>query len=110
MAGMSRHCFVVLATYVCAHDSCTSLAGTLPASLGSQPSLIRVDVSANKLTGEIAPFAAELADGSQRLAHLNLSNNYISGPLPQVSSHRTRPSTQPPTPRTLPCVHAHCNP
>jgi hypothetical protein len=42
-----------------------------------------VDLSNNQLTGDIKPFAAELADGSQRLAYLNLSSNLLTGPLPQ---------------------------
>ncbi|GBG00280.1 hypothetical protein Rsub_12959 [Raphidocelis subcapitata] len=58
------------------------LEGSLPASLGDQLSLVHVDLRANQLAGELGPFAETLAEGSDRIVFLDLSDNYFEGPVP----------------------------
>jgi hypothetical protein len=49
-----------------------ALAGTVPPGLGALPSLLYLDLSSNKLTGGLAPFAAALAAADPPLLYLNM--------------------------------------
>ena len=58
-----------------------NLRGTLPASLGSLTSLDSLDLSNNRLSGPIPDLSA-----ITRLATLILSGNQLSGPIPDLSA------------------------
>ncbi|XP_059428750.1 receptor-like protein 9DC3 [Corylus avellana] len=60
--------------------------GQIPPSLGKLSNLESLDLSSNKLTGEI-PF--QLADGLIFLSVLNLSFNQLVGKIPQIKQFAT---------------------
>lgn len=59
--------------------SMNSLSGEIPSSLGSFPALNSLNLSANSLSGEIPGSLAFL-----RLSLFDLSNNRLTGPIPQT--------------------------
>ncbi|KAI8463823.1 MAG: hypothetical protein J3K34DRAFT_474850 [Monoraphidium minutum] len=58
------------------------LTGSLPPELGEQQEIVTLDLSRNLLSGGLGPFAISLADNEFALESLNLSDNYLSGPIP----------------------------
>ncbi|KAF6253768.1 hypothetical protein COO60DRAFT_1463034 [Scenedesmus sp. NREL 46B-D3] len=59
-------------------------SGPVPASLGGLQGLSYLDLSSNALTGSLAPYADALAANASQsaLLHLNLSSNRLAGEVP----------------------------
>ncbi|KAL2331109.1 hypothetical protein Fmac_018690 [Flemingia macrophylla] len=69
------------------NKSSSSLQGSFPASLGDMRQLINLDISNNKLSGQIPQ---EFGKGSNDLRFLKLSNNSLSGPFLPSGSNFTK--------------------
>jgi len=62
----------------------TAAAGPVPAALAAIDNLVYLDVSNNKLSGSLKPFADVLAANvnSTAMVYLDLSDNRLTGPIP----------------------------
>lgn len=87
------------------HHTCTCVAGTLAGELAAQPSLAYINFANNQLSGDLEAFGKALMPDSPVGAVFDVSNNALTGGLPEGLGNLAALSTAPAAfPSWNPCV------